>query len=289
MVTPLFDYYEAFSRNIGFLEPDELFQLRTKKVAIAGLGGVGGSHLLTLTRLGIGNFHLAEFDFFELGNFNRQAGATFSSLGQPKIDVMARQAQDINPELKVTLFREGVQPENMDSFLEGIDLFVDGLDINVFPIRRLVFMECHRRNIPVITVAPVGMGFSMVNFIPGKMNFDQYFHTKESMDPIKKMLTFVLGVLPSNIHLSSVVYPRAFDFDNQRTASTPMGVMFATAAMGTEALKILLKRGPVIAAPRSIHYDGYSYRIKRSCLYGGTRNPLLLMRKFMVFLLGYLR
>ena len=53
MKTGLFDYATAFSRNIGWLTPQEQESLRSKRVAIAGLGGVGGSHLLTLTRLGI--------------------------------------------------------------------------------------------------------------------------------------------------------------------------------------------------------------------------------------------
>ncbi|MFC1684967.1 ThiF family adenylyltransferase, partial [Pseudomonadota bacterium] len=53
-----FDYNDAFSRNIGWLRPEEQEVLRSKRVAIAGLGGVGGSHLLTLTRLGIGGFHI---------------------------------------------------------------------------------------------------------------------------------------------------------------------------------------------------------------------------------------
>jgi len=48
-----FDYEEAFSRNIGWLTEAELRQLRGKRVAIAGLGGVGGAHLLALTRLGV--------------------------------------------------------------------------------------------------------------------------------------------------------------------------------------------------------------------------------------------
>lgn len=77
-----FQYDEAFSRNIGWVTAEEQCVLRTKRVAIAGLGGVGGGHLLTLTRLGIGGFHLADFDTFDLANFNRQASAATSTLGQ---------------------------------------------------------------------------------------------------------------------------------------------------------------------------------------------------------------
>ena len=66
-----FDRETAFSRTLGLITRGELDVLRDKTVAIAGLGGVGGSHLLTLARLGIGRFHLADFDTFGIENFNR--------------------------------------------------------------------------------------------------------------------------------------------------------------------------------------------------------------------------
>ena len=52
-------------------------------------GGVGGTHLLTLTRLGIGSFNIADMDSFEIANFNRQVGASMSSIDKPKVDVMS--------------------------------------------------------------------------------------------------------------------------------------------------------------------------------------------------------
>ena len=61
-----FDYDQAFSRNIGWVTGREQQTLRNKCVAIAGLGGVGGAHLMTLTRLGIGAFHVADFDTFDV-------------------------------------------------------------------------------------------------------------------------------------------------------------------------------------------------------------------------------
>jgi molybdopterin/thiamine biosynthesis adenylyltransferase len=92
-----FDYAEAFSRNIGWTTAEEQRVLARSRIAIAGLGGVGGSHLLTLARLGVGNFNIADFDSFEIQNFNRQVGATLSHLGEPKVDVLRRLAFDINP------------------------------------------------------------------------------------------------------------------------------------------------------------------------------------------------
>src|SRR3954462_14568363 len=84
-----FSYEEAFSRHRGLIGPAEQERLRRSRVAIAGLGGVGGIHLVTLARLGIGGFHIADPDRFELANFNRQYGANVQSLGRGKAEVMA--------------------------------------------------------------------------------------------------------------------------------------------------------------------------------------------------------
>jgi tRNA A37 threonylcarbamoyladenosine dehydratase len=95
-----FSYDRAFSRNIGWVTTEEQKALRGKRVAIAGMGGVGGIHLLTLVRLGIGSFHIADFDHFDIANFNRQVGATVSTLGKDKAGVLAAMARDINPALR---------------------------------------------------------------------------------------------------------------------------------------------------------------------------------------------
>src|SRR5215469_9899072 len=108
-----FAYERAFRRNIGWVTREELGVLRRKRVAVGGLGGCGGSHVLPLTRLGIGAFSLADVDRFELVNFNRQAGARVSTLGKPKVDVLRDMALDINPELQITSFPEGITDENI--------------------------------------------------------------------------------------------------------------------------------------------------------------------------------
>jgi tRNA A37 threonylcarbamoyladenosine dehydratase len=99
-----FAYDLAFSRNIGWVTEAEQARLRGSRVAIAGMGGVGGFHLLTLARLGVGQFNIADLDTFELANFNRQAGAGMASIDRAKVEVLAEQARQINPELDLRVF-----------------------------------------------------------------------------------------------------------------------------------------------------------------------------------------
>src|SRR5207248_8352853 len=89
-------YAQAFARHEGLMNSHEQERLRHSRVAIVGMGGVGGIHLATLARLGIGSFHIADPDCFEVANFNRQYGATTHTPGKSKAEVMADQARAIN-------------------------------------------------------------------------------------------------------------------------------------------------------------------------------------------------
>lgn len=267
-----FRYDEAFSRNIGWVTVEEQQALRSKRVAIAGLGGVGGSHVLTLARLGIGGFHLADFDRFALANFNRQAGATMATIDRPKLDVISTMARDINPELVIEGFSEGVTTEGIDRFLEGVDLFVDGLDYFALDIRRQVFARCRELGIPAVTAAPLGMGVALLNFMPGGMSFDDYFQL-EGQSKDEQAIRFLIGLSPSMLQLPYLVDRSRVDFAERRGPSTIMACQLCAGFAATESLKILLKRGHVAKAPAGIHFDAYRYRFRRTWRPGGNRNP----------------
>lgn len=268
-----FDYSEAFARNRGWVTTEEQSRLRRSRVAIAGLGGVGGSHLLTLTRLGIGAFNIADLDTFELANFNRQAGASLSSIGRPKTEVLAEMARDLNPELELGVFPEGVTPENLKQFFAGVDLYVDGLDFFALEIRRKVFAHCHANGIPAITAAPLGMGAALLVFLPGKMSFEEYF-CLEGYPPQEQLLRFMVGLSPALLQRTYLVDPSAVDFAGERGPSTPMACDLCAGVAATEALKVLLGRGHVKAAPRGLQFDPYRQRLAHTWRPGGNRNPL---------------
>ena len=98
-----FAYDVAFSRNIGWVTESEQLQLQNCRVAVGGLGGVGGNHAITLARLGIGRFTITDLDTFDWPNINRQSGAFASTIGQAKLDTMAKSLADINPDVEVAL------------------------------------------------------------------------------------------------------------------------------------------------------------------------------------------
>ena len=268
-----FNYDTAFSRNIGWLSKAEQQSLRNKRIAIAGMGGVGGSHLLTLTRLGIGKFHIADFDSFEVANFNRQAGANMSTVGKPKAESLAQQAKLINPELDIKIFSSGVNSENLPDFLNEVDLYVDGLDFFVLDIRRKVFEWCHQNSIPAITAAPLGMGTALLNFLPGKMSFEDYFKL-EGHPEKEQQIRFLLGLSPAMLQRNYLVDPSAVDFENKKGPSTPMACELCAGLAATQALKILTNRGNVLSAPWGLHFDAYRNKMVKTWRPWGNDNPI---------------
>jgi len=270
---PFFDYSTAFSRNIGWLTQAEQHRLRNSRIAIAGMGGVGGIHLLTLARLGVGKFNIADFDTFDQANFNRQAGAGMHTLGLEKVKVMAEQARDINPEVDIRVFPEGVNDHNLDDFLSEVDLYVDGLDFFVFGAREAMYRACERLRIPAVIAAPLGMGAAVVNILPGQMSFEEYFCLEGVADE-EKALRFLLGLSPAMLQRGYLVDRSSVDFVARRGPSTAMACQLCAGVAATEALKILLKRGKVRAAPHAYQFDAYRNKLVCTWRPGGNRNPL---------------
>jgi molybdopterin/thiamine biosynthesis adenylyltransferase len=228
---------------------------------------------LTLARLGIGAFHLADFDRFSLANFNRQAGAMTSTIGRPKLDVLAELAAEINPGVELKLFPSGVSQDNLDEFLTNIDLYVDGLDFFAFSARCATFAACARLGVPAITSAPIGMGVAHLNFLPGCMTFDEYFRLEGCPEP-EQALRFLVGLAPAMLHRGYLIDRSSVNFAARRGPSTAMACQLCSGVAATEALKILLRRGKIIAAPRGMHFDAYRGKLATTWRPGGNGNPL---------------
>ena len=270
-------YEQAFSRNLGLINPQEQQRLRQCRVAIPGMGGVGGMHLMTLARMGVGKFRIADADHFEAGNFNRQFGATIGNIGRPKAEVLAESAKGVNPEADLEFSNEFVTPGNVDHFLDGVDLVVDAVDFFAFEARRMLFREAARRGIWMLTAGPIGFSTAWLAFDPGGMSFDDYFDLRDGMAPVDQFAAFAIGLAPRSTH---VPY---FDFSyvdqSGRGPSVAAACGLAAGVVGAEAVKILLHRGHVRAAPCYAQFDAYRYLLRKGRMPMGNRNPLQRLKR----------
>ncbi len=268
------DYERRFSRNIGVISEDEQARLRASKVAVAGLGGLGGLTFMNLVRMGINRFAVADIDNFDIANSNRQIGATQSSYGQTKVGVMAAMARDVNPDLEIQEFRQGVQPDAVDTLIESADVVVDSLDFFCLTARRTLYAACERHHKTVILSAPLGFSATLHAFVPGQMSTAAYFGWRDGQDKFEQMLRFTLGMAPAGLHFK---YLR---FDKEKLASRGTGPSIASAChlgsamLANEVLVALLKRRPLFAAPWFSQFDPYTGVYVRRKLRFGNAGPL---------------
>ena len=262
-----------FSRNIGWFTEVEQQILRSKRIAIAGMGGVGGFHLITLVRLGITKFNLSDFDEFACENTNRQAGANTASYGKKKLDTMIEMALAINPELDIKEFPEGINEENAVEFLSDADCYVDSLDFFALKARRVVFKVCEELSVPATTAAPIGMGTAYLNFLPGQMTFEEYFRL-EGYTENEQYLRFFLGLTPAALQKAYLVDPSKLDLANKKGPSTIAGCQLATGVTAAQVVKIFLNRGKVLNVPWGLHFDAYTNQLKKTWRPFGNNNPI---------------
>jgi len=119
----------------------------------------------------------------------------------------------------------------------------------------------------------LGMGTSLLNFLPGGMSFEEYFRM-EGQPETEQLLRFLAGLSPVRLQMKALVDESRINLDEHRGPSTPMGCEFCAGAAATQALKILLGRGPVISAPRALHFDAYSNRLKVTWRPMGNNHPV---------------
>lgn len=144
-----------FSRTELLFGKEAMDKLAGSKVAVFGIGGVGGYVCEALVRSGVGAFDLIDDDKVCLTNLNRQIIATRSTVGKYKTDVMRDRMLDINPNVEVEVHKCFFIPENADDFpWDSYDYVVDAVDTVTAKIA--LVMKCKEKNIPIISSMGAG-------------------------------------------------------------------------------------------------------------------------------------
>ncbi|MDE7307786.1 MAG: tRNA threonylcarbamoyladenosine dehydratase [Lachnospiraceae bacterium] len=146
---------EEFSRTELLLGKEAMDRLKKSRVAVFGIGGVGGYVCEALVRSGIGAFDLIDSDKVSLSNLNRQIIATRRSIGRYKTEVMKERMLDINPEIDVRIYNTFFLPENADEFpFYEYDYVVDAVDTVTAKIE--LVMKAEEKHVPIISSMGAG-------------------------------------------------------------------------------------------------------------------------------------
>lgn len=138
---------ERYKRNYSSISKEEQDIIKSTKVAIVGLGGLGGYVLENLVRLGVLDFHIIDKDFFDISNLNRQVIATEANIGKSKAEEARNRIMEINSKAKVKVFNSKLM-ENSYHMIEGVNVVFDCLD----SIKSRLDLEslCDTKNLPLI-------------------------------------------------------------------------------------------------------------------------------------------
>ena len=168
------------SRLELLLEKEQIDKIKSTRVAVFGLGGVGGYVIESLARSGFSDFVLIDNDTFSITNLNRQILSTHESVGRKKTEVAKERILAINPNAKIEIHDCFYLPETKDEFdFSEYDYVVDAIDTVTGKIS--IIEECSKKNVKVISSMGCGNRFD-----PSKLKLADI--SKTSMDPLAKVM-----------------------------------------------------------------------------------------------------
>ena len=139
--------------------------------------------------------------------------------------------------------------------------------------RALLLLQLPHPCIPALRRKQLGMGAALLNFLPGRMSFEQYFGWGDRSDD-EKAVRFLVGLAPRGLHRPYLVDPSTVNLAEHRGPSSIMACQLCAGVAATEALKILLGRGKLLAAPHGFQFDAYRNKLTRTWRPGGNDHPL---------------
>ena len=206
---------EALSRTELLLGEAAITRLQKARVALFGLGGVGGYALEALARGGIGELHLIDNDVFSLSNLNRQILATRSTVGKSKVEVGKQRVLEINPQAVVKTYPMFFTPDTADQLdFTEFDYVIDAID-TVSGKLALIEKAC-KAGVPVISCMGTGNKLDPSRFQVADLS-------KTAMDPLARVMRRELG--KRGIRHIKVVY-------SQEEPLSPTGWEEEAAAIG---------------------------------------------------------
>ena len=185
---------QRYIRNIPSLSEEDCALLAGKKVCVIGCGGLGGSILEHLARVGVGEITAVDGDVFDVSNLNRQLLSSEALLGTPKAAAAAKHIDEINSGVKVNPVEAFLDEKNAESLIAGHDLVIDALDT---PGARIVLAKaCRKLGITLIHGAVSGWNGQVAVVRPGSRLLENLYDGIEP-DPSPSTLSFTPAVAAS--------------------------------------------------------------------------------------------
>ncbi|MBD5458943.1 MAG: tRNA threonylcarbamoyladenosine dehydratase [Lachnospiraceae bacterium] len=216
---------EQFLRTELLLGQEAMDRLRSSRVAVFGIGGVGGHVVEALARAGVGHLDLIDHDKVSVSNINRQIIATFDTVGMDKVDVMKERILSINPDARVDTYKCFYLPENADMFdFQKYSYVVDAIDTVTAKIE--LVLRAKKAGVPVISCMGTGNKLN-----PMQLEIADIYQT--SVCPLAKVMRRELR--KRNVEKLKVLYSKEEPIKNyisMQGRAVPGSVSFVPSAAG---------------------------------------------------------
>lgn len=254
-------YWEMVDRNIGVYSHEEQEKLKHARVAVCGLGGVGGYEAILCARMGIGSVTGIDFDAFEVSNINRQMLATTGTIDRPKAEAMREMLESINPGMEVASHQAQVDEDNARELLAGHDVILEAVDD--MPTRVIIHRTARELGIPSVGMSgsPPTRGF-VSTFLPDGVRYEDALNLPE---PGRKLTDSALRQRIADIkkkrawHSVELGAPpdwaHAYCEGKASWIITPVRAHLLSLFSFHEAVQLLSGREPLAAAPKGILID----------------------------------
>lgn len=247
-------------RSLPIFGEKALEILSEKTVALAGLGGNGAFTFIELLRTGVEKFRLAEQGIFDIVDLNRQFAATRKNIGRKKIEVYEELARDINPNVELKLYKEGLTVDNIEEFVNGADVHIRVIDPQYsHDVKAITFSVLKKYNVPLFQSAAYGMGTILHNYHP-----EIYMEAL----PIFKLGRFFLPCKKNDLNIKTPLervrdyYQKTNNIPSNATSNSLSGILLASEVLlyllqGTD----MVERKPIFL-PKFVVFDPFQMNMK---------------------------
>ena len=201
-------YWEIITRQMSIVTKSQQKRFKESTIAVVGCGGLGGSVIEMLARMGVGNLIIIDKDSFDMSNLNRQLMSSIDTLGKSKSEVTKENIRLINPYTKVKAFHEELNKDNIERLLSKADVVIDALD-NLFT-RVIISRYTKENEIPFVHGAIHGTLGQITVFNEKTPSYEELFslpskgkelnkNTKSELEELSQGLPPVIGPTPNII------------------------------------------------------------------------------------------
>ncbi len=260
-------YEQIFERNYGVFSREEQARIRNSKIVIVGSGGIGGMVAIVLTRSGIENFVLYDYDEYSITNLNRQIGCFQNTIGRNKAEVIKEQILAINPNANVVIHQKAALIEDMDQIIQEGDVFLPAAD--EWPLSIAMLNRAKELGIPAIMAYPVGSLARVSVFLP-----ESPYAAECLVQPYKANYEQLKGFMTDPQNRQVLYYYRTSGsmtqewFDDfvvgKKTHPQLCSFVWVTGSLAAlEIIKLVSKKWKPVAAPRYWEITAESAKIRK--------------------------